>query len=112
MKITDLMVDAGADIYYDEAFRRVLEDHMSYLKSHPTTHTVAVEASKAYKYEGDLFGLLTAYLQPVYLHWVIMRMNGFTSPLEASREISSFIAPDQKVINQIRQSHVTRRRIT
>lgn len=112
MKIDDLLTSPGSSIYYDEGFRRVLEDHMTYLREHSTTATINLDASVVYKYEFDFFGLLAAYRVPAHLHWVVMRMNKLRCPTEAGLEIDQLLIPDATVVDRIRQSHMTTRRVT
>jgi hypothetical protein len=107
MPIVNLLQDAGPSVDYDASFRAVLEDHMTYLRNHPGTETIQIVAGDAYKYEFDLFGLLAAYQIPPNLHFVTMRMNGFTSPQQATAEIETLIVPSGDVIGQIRQTHQT-----
>lgn len=112
MKIDSQLVDSGPSIYYDPAFRNVLEDHLTYLRTHEKTQLIAVDVMQAYRFEGDLNGLLSYYRVPVYLQWLVMRMNKFTSPLDASKDLISLIVPDYTTVEQIRQSHMTVRRIS
>lgn len=112
MQVDALMVDAGPSIYYDSAFRNVLEDHMTYLREHPQTMQLAVEPTQAYRFEADLFGLLSYYNVPVQFQWIVMRMNKMTSPTDAHPEITLLLVPDHNVIEHIQQSHKTKRRIT
>jgi hypothetical protein len=111
MKIDSLMVSPGASIYYDADFRNVLEDHMTYLRQHSSTAQIDVEATKAIKYQFDLFGLLREYRVPEQLHWLTMRMNNMTSPTDATADISSLLVPDHTEVGRIAQAHQTTRRI-
>lgn len=112
MKINELMVDPGPSIFYDSAFRNVLEDHMTFLREHSQTIQITVEPTQAYRFEHDLFGLLAHYNVPVHFHWLVMRMNKMTSPTDSHRDINTLLVPDHTVVEHIRQSHMTRRRIT
>lgn len=112
MDVDALMVDDGPPIYYDGAFRNVLEDHMTFLRTHPLTQVLVVDPAQAYRFEGDLFGLLSRYNLPPHFHWVTMRMNKMSTPTEASASLSSLLIPDHTTVEHIRQSHMTRRRIT
>lgn len=112
MALNELMVQPGPDVYYDPAFRAVLEDHLSYLRALSSTQQLSVSPGEAYRFEFDLNGLLAKYGVPPYLHWVTMRVNGYTAPEEFTRDAVRVLVPSQKVIDQIRQSHQTSRRIT
>lgn len=112
MKVDSLMRNLGASIYYDPDFRNVLEAHMTYLRTHPTTVTLNIDPSKAYKYEFDLFSLFAEMNIPTYLHWLTMRMNQMTAPTDATRELDFLLVPDQTTVSRIAQSHRTTRKIS
>lgn len=112
MKVDDLMPAEGASIYYDPAFRNVLEDHMTFLREHPQTSVLNVEPTQAYRFEHDLFGLLAHYGVSRAFHWVVMRMNKMTTPTELTRDAVQLLVPETRLVEQIRQSHMTKRRIT
>ncbi len=111
MSINAQMVDDGAAIYYVKGFRNTLEDHMTLLRGHPTTSLVMVTPSDAYHYNHNLFGLLQKMKVPLYLHWLIMRMNNWTSPRAFDLNVTSLIWPDQTVVNRIQQSYTASNRI-
>lgn len=112
MIIDALSIPDGPNIYYETSFRNVLEDHMTLLRNHPATTTITVEPLKAYKYEFDLFGLLSTYNVPVHLRWLVMRLNNMVVPTDATRDIEILLVPDLTVVDRIRQSHITARRVT
>lgn len=110
MDITQLEIDSGADVYYEQGFRIAIEDHLQYLKTHPETTTQQVESKYAYKYSGDLSGLLTLYRYPVYMHWIIMRMNGFSDFTQLTDEDSQLLIPSSNVVERIRAIYKTKNR--
>lgn len=112
MVIDDLMVQSGASIYYDDGFRNVLEDHMTVLRNDATTRVIDIDAGRAYKYESDLYGLLQLYNVPTHLHWLVMRMNRLTSPMDYPATMYALLIPDPAVIERLRQSHMTTRTVS
>lgn len=112
MKIDALAMAEGPAIYYDDKFRAVLEDHLTYLRNHPKTTTVTVSPVDAFKYEGDYYGLLTTLNIPYHFHWLIMRLNGHRSPFSGNEKETQVIVPAESVIEQIRQSHNAKRKIS
>lgn len=112
MSVNDLMTASGPSIYYSDAFRHVLEDHMDLLRRLSSTKTLNVDPSAAYKYEHDLFGFLQMAGISTHLHWVVMRLNKMTSPDEFTIDIGTLMVPDPGVIEKIRQSHMSSRKIT
>lgn len=111
MSLDTLMSDAGPDIYYDPAFREVLESHMSWLRNHPTTLVRGVDPSTADQYNHDLPGLLRHYSAPDHLHWVIRRLNDIPSPYADLRDLTSLLWPNQTTVSHIQQSHSGSNRI-
>lgn len=111
MALKQLMTAQGPDIYYDPAFRNVLEDHLSYLRALQSTVRRAVSPGEAYRFEYDLFGLLKIYGVEAHLHWVVMRLNNYTSPDEFRADVTELLVPDATVVDRIRQSHQATRRI-
>jgi hypothetical protein len=112
MAIESLLAETGPSIDYDQGFRAVLEDHMTYLRNHPSTTAINVQPGEAYKYEADLFGLLTFLRIPRNLHYPTMRVNGYSSPLQAKSDIQILMIPSETVIGQIRQTHQTTHKLS
>lgn len=112
MTIEKLLAEAGPVIDYDDGFRAVLEDHMTYLRNSSSTTPIMVKPGEAYKYEADLFGLLSHLNIPQNLHWVTMRVNDMTSPTHAKADIQTLLIPSETVIGQIRQTHQTTHKLS
>jgi hypothetical protein len=111
MFIDNIAIKEGPTVFYDTDFRAVLEDHMTYLRGHESTTTMAVGPNEAYRWTADLFGLLNSRGVAAYLHWVVMRMNSFNSPTEMDETVSSLIIPDPRALNLIRNIYVTRAKL-
>lgn len=112
MALSELMIADGPAIYYDAGFRVVLEDHMNFLRTSPTTTVLVIPPGEAWKFEFDLYGLLRKYGVAPHLHWLTMRMNKMTSPEEFTADIEQLLIPDQVVVSRLQQSHQTSRRVT
>lgn len=112
MKIDGLAINSGPDVYYEEGFRIILEDHMTYLRTHPNTKTMQIESFKAYKYTGDLFGLLAEYNIPTELNWVVLRMNNMTTPTECGEDLKTLLMPDSQVIERMRSLYMVQNKIS
>lgn len=109
--IDSLMSDQGADVYYSDGFRNVLEDHMTYLRTHQLTRVLDVTPKQAERFEYDLIGLLNELEVPVTLHWIVARMNHFDSIHEVPADLGSLLAPDPKEISKLLQSYNTTNKI-
>jgi len=99
--------DDGPALFYRADFRNVLEYHMEFLRSRGNAYPITVEPHIAYKYEYDFTGLMLHYNIPRHLHWVIMRLNGFTSPLEYRADVLLLLGPDPKLLDQLMNTHST-----
>lgn len=107
MPIEQLLIDTGAAIYYDAAFRRVMETHMGLLRNLASTQLIAIEPQLAYKYEFDFYGLLQERGVAEHLHWVILRLNDMSDPREFKVTMDRFLVPDPAVVDSIRRLHMT-----
>lgn len=76
---------------YDIAFRNYIEDHLMFLRDHETTELVNIDGGLAYKNSGDFYGLLTDMSVPVYLHWVLLRVNNMTNPFAFNEDMVSML---------------------
>lgn len=112
MSLNTTLVDPGPDIYYTKQFRDVLEDHMVLLREHPNTKPMTIMPGESFQWRNDLFGLLSSKNIPRHLHWVIMRLNNYTSPRQFTTETMLLLVPDSTVLEKIRQSHNSSARIS
>lgn len=103
--------EAGPAAYYTPQFRVVLEDHMTFLREHPNRSILKVENQVAYKFAGDLFGMLTHYEVEEQFQWIIMRMNHLTSPTDFREGMEVFIIPPFDVIERLRNVHMTQSKL-
>lgn len=109
--IEDLMSDPGPDVYYEEGFRNVLEDHMTYLREHAETIVLTVTPKQTDVYQFDLIGLLNELNVPMYLHWVIMRMNHLNTITQVPADLTGLLSPKANEISKLEQTYSTTYRI-
>lgn len=112
MKIYDLENNFGPSIHYDPKFRIVLEDHMTVLRNSTLTRSLTIEPVYAYKFTGDLIGILKQYNVPLYLHWIIMRMNNYTAYTDFNENVTSLIIPDEELVERIKRTYMSHNKIT
>jgi hypothetical protein len=103
--ILDNIDDQGPAIYYTDAFRQMVEDHLTILKTTNIQTRIITDDDWAtlYKYEGDFYGLLNALQIGRQYHWTVMRMNGYRSRFEATADIAQLITPDWAYVNKLAQ---------
>lgn len=100
--------DTGtADIYFNQKWLRTLESMLDKFAANPNVSVLAVEPTMALRYQGDLYGLLTAQHVPSKYHWLTMRLNGFTSPDQYTGEERSFLIPSSEQVEENRQMFQT-----
>lgn len=104
--IDSLQRSEGIAIFYDADFRVTLDNHLNYLRTHPTTVQMDVTPTQAYKHEGDFYALLTELNIPRHLFWIILRMNNFTNPSDTTQDLAFIIHPAPEELNLIRQRHL------
>mgnify|MGYP003339094582 CR=1 FL=1 len=109
--IDSLMFDAGPDIYYTEEFNRVLEDHMTYLRTSASTTKMPVEPIDLERYQADLYGLFQKLNIPPFMFRAVMRTTDLKSPNIVPRELEFLLVPDQVFIQQLAQTVNTVNRI-
>ena len=112
MKLNELMVDDGDFIYYHPQMRNVFEDNMDYLRNHSSTRLQVVSEGLAYTFQNDLQGLFTALKIPSQLHYVVMRMNYFTTFTSSVTDTLTLLIPNADEVSQIVQSNNATNRIT
>ena len=111
MTLDDQMPSSGPDIFYSREFRIVIEDHLSILKNTLNSKTIIIKNADAFKYEGDLYGLLSNYAVPIQYHWIAMRMNNYTSPTQFTKEVGILLVPIETTIERIKSVFNTQNKI-
>ena len=77
-----------------EGFRGIIEDHLSYFRTQDST-LVSLDPHLEYVYTGDFYGLLTAMGIKMALHWIILRVNGYSSPIDYDGQLGIMIQPQK-----------------
>lgn len=107
MKLAALLQSDGAAVYYTPQWRQMIETHLLWLRQRTDNQVLTVTPAQAYRYEGDLMGLLTEMrVAPVY-HWLIMRMNGWDAPTDYTSDIQTLVLPNYQVVEQLTNVHRT-----
>jgi hypothetical protein len=109
--LNGLMINEGSAVYYDSGFRQMLEDHLSYLKDHPQTESVEINPSSAHKGHGDLVSVLQDYAIEPRFHWIIMRLNGYTSPMEYQSDRLVLKIPQASLIDGLTRVYRVNRKL-
>lgn len=94
---------SGGNNYYAEDYLLMIDTHVPWLINHPTTVQSYVSPGDAYKYNGDLTGLLLMLGLPNNRHYAIMRMNGMRSPQDYRSNLNVLSVPSESVMRNLDQ---------
>lgn len=104
-------IDRSNSIYYEESFRRVIEDHLPILLTDGNYSVVTLDPTTTEPFSGDFYGLLKSNSSPHYMHWIILRMNGYSSPVEYRSETISIKVPLPRVLDKIVRQYLSSQNI-
>ena len=111
MSLDTMMASYGAQSNYTPEFLTVLEDHLTYLRTHEDTVVISVTNQEAEKWAGDFYGFLFSKKVDARLHYVTMRLTGMTAPTDFGVNINTVSLPSSNVINTLRKIENTRKNI-
>lgn len=98
---SSLIYGSAANPFFEEDFIQVLESHQEYLKRTGNWYYETVDQRYMGTYIGDFYAILqTLQLSPKY-HRIIMRLNGFTNPIQYDGQLLKIFIPDTVVIDNI-----------
>lgn len=112
MPIEQYLLDTGPAIFYDEAFRSVLEDHLTFLRNHETTTSFVVTAIEAMRFQCDFYGLLESKGVSKHMHYVTARVNNIKSSVDFYGETLEILLPNEDLVMMIAQTHQTVHRLS
>lgn len=111
MDILNSMINTGPSVFYDPAFRNMIEDHLSYLRARADNDVITVEPLVAYKYAGDFFGLMMHHGVLPQHHWIVMRVNDLISPQDYKDTTLFFIKPKEAVITGLQSTFMSQNKL-
>lgn len=107
MSIIELELSPGPAVFYDNDFRVIIETHLEWLRRHPATQLISVEADIMHKNQYDLYGLLSDLKVVKSNHWITMRMNDYTNPNQYDEGHDTLLIPDQGVVTTLTTSYLS-----
>lgn len=97
-----------AGVLSDPTFRLTLESHRRFFLQQGNYEVHMVDDHKAYKYRYDLQGYLTSVGIPMNLHFIVMRLNGMTSPTEFNfGDHKGLLVPTQSAFSEVLSRYKT-----
>jgi hypothetical protein len=109
-RLQDRLEDPGAAVYYEPGFRQIVEDHLTFLRSHDTTESSSIRPRIANACHGDFYCVLSHYNIPREFHWINLRINGLTSPLDYDSSMNQMLLCSPLTIKRLVKMYRANRR--
>lgn len=112
MSLINKMTNPGPSVYYEQQFRNVFEDHLSFILNNRASniYSATVDPNTAARFAGDFRGLMLSLGIFPFLHWYNMRINGYTSTSDYDGSQLTLDLLNDKVIVQLAKSYKTSRK--
>lgn len=101
MTVISQLRPAGNNAFYSREFRHNLELHLDYLRQNAPMAPMAITEQLAYKYEGDMYGAMAELGIRSHMHWIVLRLNGFTSPTQLLSAAGVLMVPEEATITRL-----------
>lgn len=88
-------------VVLDPNFYVLMDSHVDFFRKHPNTQAIAIPGQQAEKYRGDFTGLLDSQSIDKKYHYLIMRVNGWSSSQEYDGATLSFLLPDTTLMARV-----------
>lgn len=105
--LDSMMVDGGATYTYDEGFCTFIESYLTVLRERSDTQTITLTAEQVYLYRHDLTSFLLLQKIPLENHFIVMRVNNFTTAADLTEELLVMLVPDSGFISQLKTLYRT-----
>lgn len=103
MSVLGLLTNSGPDFYYTPEWRKLVEDHLQWLRNNAEMDVVTIDDHLGYKYRGDFDGALLELGVPVERQWVALRVNGMTNSTEYDGTGGTVMIPTIETLNRLFQ---------
>lgn len=101
LSITSLRENQGDSTFYDEDFRRMIEEHRIYLQNAEGTDWRDITAADAWRWRYDFYGLLKYLDIPEHLRWIYLRCNDLMSTEEYDGLRTTIMIPSYTAIQSL-----------
>lgn len=92
-------------IFYTTGFRKVLEDHLPYLRVHPTTRQKQMTLAEANRYKWNLSAFLATVVEPDYV-WLTLRLNDYLCDQEFDGTRTYLLIPSTQAVDNLVQCYL------
>lgn len=109
--------DGGAQMFYDPAFRLIVETHINILRT-INAERREIPLELYWQYEGNFYGYLTEIGIEQELHWIYLRVNGMENPNQFAADVRNpldkkynniLIKPSNNEIGNLQQFYTSRK---
>lgn len=83
------------------AIRDLMLLHVDYLRNHPETKVLPIDAAKRNLNLYDLYRYLSDINYPTELHWIILLVNDLSSHIELDQSVQELMFPSAAVVQTI-----------
>lgn len=87
----------------------VMEAMIPYVKKHPDSTIIGIEPHLAAKFKFDLYGLFTHLGIEQSYHYVMMRMNGYSSSQDFKSDRTSLLVPAYSLVDNLIEVALTKK---
>lgn len=109
MSLLDSMAVESPDAYtLTEDYRIFVESMTGWLRTQSQDRVVSIIPETGYLYRFDLTSFLLDNKVPLEDHWLVMRVNGLTTPQEFDETVTALIVPAQELITRLKQAYRTK----
>lgn len=97
------MANMGSEFTYTENYRTFIESHLDYLRSHEESLEVMVDKGQVYKHLNDFASLFLEMGIPYEDHYLMLRLNGYTSNAELTMEVETLNTIPTQALTMLKQ---------
>lgn len=101
LSIASLRDSQGDSMFYDEDFRRMIEEHRIYLQNADGTDWRVLEPAEAWRWRFDFYGLLRSMDIPEHLRWIYLRVNNLVSTEDYDGLMTTIMIPSYTAIQSL-----------
>ena len=107
MPITSKLRLQGELFNYSIAFRNYIETFIPSLVSSTDSRLVPLNMDLAFKFTGDLKGYLISIGVPDSIHYIVLRMNGYTSYHQFPGQSQYILLPGDSDVQTLRSTYMS-----
>lgn len=96
--------------YFEPGYCRVVDAHLAWLRNRRGTANEVVTAIEAYRFVGDLYGLLHHKRIDPILWYATMRLSGLDGPLSITESLRTLVIPSPSDCNQLMEGYKKNKR--